>query len=74
MFQFFHNIAKKKEMDAPNFYHLLADGKLLMCVAEAVSPSIRYLWVRLICLNHSNIHMSIRASVCLSIYLCLRLN
>ena len=46
MHQFFHNIAlqNKKEMDAPIFYHLLAVGQLLMCVADAVSPFIRYLW------------------------------
>ena len=31
-------------MDAPNFLHLLADGQLVIFVADAVSPSIRYLW------------------------------
>ena len=33
-------------MDAPNLKHLLEDGHLLICVADAVSPSIRYLWLR----------------------------
>ena len=27
-----HNIAKKKEMDATNFYHLLADGWFMLLV------------------------------------------
>ena len=30
-------------MDAPNFKHLLANGQLLIYVADAVSPSIRYM-------------------------------
>ena len=32
-------------MDAPNFLRLLADGQLLIYVADAVSTSIRYLWL-----------------------------
>ena len=35
---------KKKEMDATNFLQLFADGQLLIYVAHAASPSIRYLW------------------------------
>ena len=35
---------KKKEMDAPILKHLLADGQLLIYVANDVSTSIRYLW------------------------------
>ena len=41
---FFHNIEKKKEIDAPNFLHLLADGQLLIYVADYVSTAIIYLW------------------------------
>ena len=37
MRHFFHNIAKKNKMDAPNF---LADGQLLINVADTVSTSI----------------------------------
>ena len=44
MHQFFHNIAEKKDLDAPNFLHLLAAVQLLIYFADAVSPSIRYLW------------------------------
>ena len=33
-------------MDAVNFKHLLADGQLLIYVTNAVSNSIRYLWLQ----------------------------
>ena len=44
---FFTTLQKKKEIDAPNSSYLLVDGQLLIHVADAVSPSIRYLWVNL---------------------------
>ena len=47
MHHFLHNIAKKEEIDAPSFKFLLADGHLLIYVADAVSPFIRYLWEKL---------------------------
>ena len=34
---------QKRKRAAPSFQHLLADGQLLIYVADAVSPSIRYL-------------------------------
>ena len=34
-------------MDAQIFLHVLEDGQLLIYVADALSPSIRYLWVTL---------------------------
>ena len=39
----FCNVAKKKDMDASNFKHLLADGQLLIYVADVVSSSVKYL-------------------------------
>ena len=45
MHQVFTKHWKKKEIDAPSFWHLLADGQLLMYVSDAASPSIRYLWL-----------------------------
>ena len=41
--KFLHNVANKKEIDAPSFQHLSADSQLLLYVANAVLPSIRYL-------------------------------
>ena len=41
---FFTTLQNKKEMDAPNFWNFLVDGQLLIYVADAVSPSIIYLW------------------------------
>ena len=43
--KFLTTLQKKKDIDSPSFQHLLADG-LLIYVADAVSPSIRYLWSR----------------------------
>ena len=42
---FFTTLQKKKEIDAPNFLHLLANSQLLIYVADAVSTSSRYLCV-----------------------------
>ena len=44
---FIITLQKKKEMDAPNFQHLLLDVQLLIYVADAVSTSIRNLWFQL---------------------------
>ena len=38
--KFLHNVAKKKEIDAPSFQRLSADSQLLMYVADAVSAAI----------------------------------
>ena len=42
--KFLHNIVKKKKIDAPTFQYLTADCQLLIYVADAISPTIRYLW------------------------------
>ena len=39
--KFVYNIAKEKEIDAPSFWHLVADGQLLIYVNDA----IRYIWL-----------------------------
>ena len=40
----FNPTLQKRKRAAPSFQHLLADGQLLIYVADAVSPSIKYLW------------------------------
>ena len=39
----FYSTSQKRKIDAPSFQHLLANGQLLVYVADAVSPSVRYL-------------------------------
>ena len=62
MHKVFTQHCKKKEIEAQSLYNLLADGQLLIYVADALPPSIIYLWV--ICCGLTSSLVSLSSHCC----------